>query len=293
MVELLRRQDRWASTPPPSEAQVRQLLDHPPVTLREAMGLLNYGPVAHYFAYRWSDPTFLSGLALLNLHEHTNVLEVACGIGHFCREFTLRGIPVTGVDVVYSKLWLAKHYVAPDAAYVCLDAGEPLPFPDQHFSTAFCHDAFYFLPQKAQLAREMRRVAKIVLIGHTHNAGAENYSSGAPLTPAEYAALFPGSCVYDDAELTQALLEDRPPLSSPPGAALALAPPSTGWTSLFTDPPPGAALTPNPLLVNGEVIFPSERYRAEYGTSMGYLRPVSSRAAQVRSRALVSLPERW
>ena len=293
MIELLRRQDRWARTPPPSETQVRQLLDHPPGTLREAMELLNYGPVADYFAYRWSDPTFLSGLALLNLHEHTNVLEVACGIGHFCREFTLRGIPVTGVDVVYSKLWLARQYVAPDANYICLDAGELLPFPDQHFSTAFCHDAFYFLPHKAQLAREMQRVAKIVLIGHTHNAAADNYSSGASLTAAEYAALFPGSCLYDDAELTQALLEDRPPRKSLPGAALALAPPSTGWTGVFTDPPAHAPLSLNPLLVNGKVVFPSERYRAEYGPLMRYLQPVSSRAAQVRRRALVSLPERW
>lgn len=64
MVDLLRKQDRWARTPPPSEQAVQQLVDTPPATLREAMQLLNYGPVADYFAYRWSDPTYLSGLAL-------------------------------------------------------------------------------------------------------------------------------------------------------------------------------------------------------------------------------------
>lgn len=291
MLALLRKQDRWARTPPPSEEAVRRLLHDPPATLREAMQLLNYGPVADYFAYRWSDPTYLSGLALLNLHEHTNVLELACGVGHYCREFTMRGIPVTGADVVYSKLWLAKKYVAPEANYVCLDAEALLPFPDKYFSTAFCHDAFYFLPNKPQVARELQRVAHTVLIGHTHNAAMDNYSSGAPLTVGEYASLFPGATVYDDLELTEALLENRAPLITGAGAAaIALAPASTGWTGIFTDPPPGAPLRPNPLLVNGQILYPSERYRAEYGGLMGYL---TSDRDPVRRRALVSLPERW
>lgn len=290
MVNLLRKQDRWARTPPPSREAVQQLVDSPPATLREAMQLLNYGPVADYFTYRWSDPTYLSGLALLNLHEHTNVLELACGVGHYCREFTMRGIPVTGVDVVYSKLWLAKHYVAPDASYVCLDAAAPLPFPDKHFSTAFCHDAFYFLPDKPHVARELQRVAYTVLIGHTHNAAMDNYSSGASLTVADYRDLFPGAVIYDDHELTQALLDNRLPRVTEPGAAIALAPPSTGWTGRFTDPPPDAPLRLNPMLVDGRIEYPSERYRSEYGPLMGYL---TSDRDPVRRRAQISMPERW
>ena len=291
MVELLRKQDAWARTPPPSVEAVQLLLKDPPATLREAMRLLEYGAVSDYFAYRWSDPTFLSGLALLNMFEHTNVLELACGIGHYCREFSLRGIPVTGADVVYSKLWLAKHYVAPEANYVCLEAGASLPFPDKHFSTAFCHDAFYFFTNKAHVARELQRVARTVIIGHTHNAAVDNYSSGAPLTVEEYEELFPGALVYDDAELTQALLENRAPQPSRSGAALAFAPASNSWTGRFTDPVLNAPLRENPLLRDGEVTFPSSRYEAEYGPLMGYLTDAS--LSLIRRRAVVSLPERW
>ena len=291
MVSLLRRQDAWARTEQASEEAVARLVAEPPETLREAMQTLNYGPVADYFAYRWSDPTFLSGLALLNLHEHTRVLELACGIGHFCRELTMRGIPVVGVDVVYSKLWLADRYVAPETEFVCLDAGAPLPFPDQYFSTAFCHDAFYFLPNKAEIARELRRVARVVLIGHTHNAAMDNFSSGAPLTVAEYQSLFPDAVMYDDAELTRALLENRPPREGGEGAALAFASAPTGWTGLFTDPLTDASLQVNPLLRNGTLCFPSERYAQEYGPLMDYV--TDSTLDARRRRALVSLPERW
>ena len=291
MVELLRRQDAWARTPKPSEEAVKRLVEDPPATLREAMRLLNYGPVADYFAYRWSDPTYLSGLALLNMYRHTNVLELACGIGHYCRELSMRGIPVTGADVVYSKLWLAKNYVAPEANFVCLDAGAPLPFPDKHFSTAFCHDAFYFLPNKQHVASELRRVAHTVLIGHTHNKALDNYSAGDPLTIGQYAELFPGTVIYNDAELTRALLQDRPPQPSRSGAALAFAPPSREWTGQFTQPLPSEPLRRNPLLVNGKVVFPSDRYREEYGPLMGYLTDPTMDA--VRRRAYVSLPERW
>ncbi len=291
MVNLLRRQDAWARTEPPSVETTERLAAAPPSTLREAMRMLNYGPVADYFAYRWSDPTYLSGLALLNLHRHTNVLELACGIGHYCRELTDRGIPVIGVDVVYSKLWLAKRYVAPNAHFVCLDAGASLPFPDSYFSTAFCHDAFYFLPNKAEIARELQRVARVVLIGHTHNAAIDNFSSGAPLTVAEYKQLFPGAVMYDDFELTQALLENRPPKEGGEGAALAFASAPTGWTGLFTDPPAATQLRPNPLLRDGALCFPSERYAKEYGPLMDYVTDCSLDAR--RRRALVSLPERW
>ena len=65
-------------------------------TLREAMDLLGLGRVGDYFAHRWSDPTYLAGLALLQQHWPGDrpVVEVACGTGHLpARALPARAAP--------------------------------------------------------------------------------------------------------------------------------------------------------------------------------------------------------
>ncbi len=163
-VTLLADQDGWASTPPPDEAARRRAVrERAALSFRAAMDLLAFGPVGTYFAHRWSDPTFLSGLALAEAHWHVpdRIVELACGAGHYLREFA-RVRPqaeVTGGDLVFAKLWLARHFVAPQARLVCFDAAQPWPLADASADLVFCHDAFYFLPSKARVAGEMLRVA--------------------------------------------------------------------------------------------------------------------------------------
>lgn len=141
------------------------------------------------------EPAHLSRLALLSAHAPAGarVFELACGTGAF-----LRVVGGAGADVVWAKLWLAKRYVAPDASLACFDtATGPWPLEDGEYDVAFCHDALYFLPEKAHVVDELRRVAKRVLIGHAHNAEAENHSAGEPLTPAGYRALLGQTTTYD------------------------------------------------------------------------------------------------
>ena len=58
----------------------------------------------------------------------------------------------------------------------------------------------------------MRRVsAGAILVGNAHNALVDNLSAGSPLAPAEYAALFHAALLYDDRELTSALVDARTP----------------------------------------------------------------------------------
>ena len=210
LVMLLADQDDWARTSPASEAARRQLVREVGETsFRGAMGLLAFGAVGTYFAHRWSDPTFLSGLALAEAHGVGRVFELACGAGHFLREFGRGGAVVAGGDVVFAKLWLARRYVAPGARLICFDAAGGWPFADGAFGTVFCHDAFYFLPNKGHVAAEMRRVAPVVLVGHAHNGLVDNLSAGSPLTPEGYAGLFGAPLLYDDRELTAALVEAR------------------------------------------------------------------------------------
>ena len=261
------------------------------------MNCLKYAAVADYFAYRWSDPTFLSGLNLLENHLPENaekVFELCCGIGHFLREFELRNIEAAGADVVFSKLWLARKFVAPNAKLVCADANFAFPFNDKFFDAAFCHDAFYFLPDKRNAAEELKRTTKkTILIGHTHNAEAENFSSGAAVSARNYAALFADEnapiCFYDDAELTRSAVENRAPKTQTveelsETAAIDLVfrsaknDKSVNRRESFLVPTAKRKLQINPLLfgddgeILGEPHYPSERYKNEYAALSGYLK---------------------
>ena len=278
------------------------------------MDRLAFGGVGTYFAHRWSDPTFLSGLALAEAHwtEPASVFELACGAGHFLREFARFCPDVTGGDVVFAKLWLARRYVAPTARLICFDAASPWPLADRSTEMLFCHDAFYFLPQKPHVAAEMRRVSSgPLLVGHAHNALVDNLSSGAPLAPADYAGLFEPARLYDDAGLTGALLGGIAPRPQPAealghAAAISVAsntPPPRAVVGGLAMPAAGTVLRRNPLYQGELIAWPSDRYQAEYGELASYpdraegpLEAVAGDPAVerlVRRRVLVDLPAQW
>ena len=337
LVLLFQDRDDWARGESPGEKDLQPLFENPNLSLREAMRCLRYGAVADYFAYRWSDPTFLSGLVLLERHLPTNakiVFELACGIGQYVREFQMRGIATVGADVVFSKLWLARNFVAPNARLMCLDANFDFPFADDFFDAAFCHDAFYFLPKKRRVADELKRTTRdAILIGHAHNADAENFSSGAAVSASEYAAMFDDPILYDDAELTGAAMEDRKPRASEitdlkNAAAIDLVCNANGGIETtenfqrksFLLPTTREKLRVNPLLLNknSEIqpspIYPSERYSDEYAPLSGYLNLSAFESETLknfqrgaannllnekklddfaRRRVLLDLPEKW
>ncbi|MBP0445878.1 methyltransferase domain-containing protein [Roseomonas sp. SSH11] len=320
LVQLLADQDDWWRGPTADEAALRALVrDRAALTLREAMAHLAWGPVGDYFAHRWSDPTFLAGLALMEAHwtAPRSSFELACGIGHYLRALLQRGVACTGADVVFAKLWVARHWVAPAAELVCLDAAlAPWPVAeDARFDLVACHDAFYFLEPKGAILARLRRLAGDagwLAIAHVHNRDWPNLSAGAAVTAEELAALFPDGRVYDDAELTRAALEQRVPQSAPPTAlmgaeafSVAAGPgllPAQAVTGRLALPPEGVALRRNPLLHEGVIAWPSERYAREYGPRATY--PAASDAPEralsgaatahwALRRELLDLPERW
>ena len=319
-VALLGDRDDWASGPGPSEADREALVaGRDRLSFREAMRLLAFGPVADYLAHRWSDPTFLSGLALADAYwpaTPPRVLEVACGPGQYLRAFAPLAASVTGIDVVWAKLWLARHFVAPGATLVCCDAAHPWPVAEGGADLVFCHDAFYFLPDKPRVAAEMARCAAPgarTLVGHAHNALADNLSSGAPLTPAGYADLFAPATLFDDAALTGAAVARSVPAVAEPealasAAAVSLAYPAGSPRAVSGRFDGGGEWRLNPLYraSGGRRVlkFPSGRYATEYGALATYPAEVAAdlldRApaevldpALLRRRVYVDLPARW
>ena len=317
LVALLTDQDAWWSGPATDLGELRELVAaRHRLTLREAMRLLRLGPVADYFAYRWSDPTFLAGLALLEAHWQApaTAFELACGIGHYLRELTRRGVACLGADVVFAKCWLAKNWVAPDADYVVFDAGGHWPTVGQTFDLVQCHDAFYFLPEPAQTARRLRNALNpdgVLAISHLHHHDYISGAKGPALTADAWARLFPKATVYDENTLLWALLEAGTPQPTIWRAdidveafsiveAIADTPrPLLGGLAM---PFPGTRLRPNPLLGGRPghdlVQWPSPRYQAEYGAGCFWANEDADLGATIirdpaRLRRLVDLPERW
>lgn len=321
-------QDDWDESPAPRPSECDAASQAS--TLRAAMELLGFGPVGDYLAYRWSDPTFVSGLGLLDAaaRDACRVFELGCGVGHFLRELRVRGIAAAGGDVVFAKLWLARRFVVPDAELVCFDAAAPFPPADASAQLCLCHDALHYLPDCEHAMAEMRRIGARVLVGHAHNAAVANLSPGAPLAVAGYAALAPDADFYDDAALARAALRGTTAAPVSPEqlddvAALAFVAPAprastpTVTRGAFSVPPPGARLRLNPLLSvePGEpaaicVRWPSRRYEQEYAALSDHLRdlPALPRSlledvchfgldARVdelaRRRVLLDLPEAW
>ncbi|WP_192912408.1 class I SAM-dependent methyltransferase [Paracraurococcus ruber] len=315
LVLLLADQDDWWRGPTATPDALRALVrGQARLSLREAMALLAWGPVADYFAHRWSDPTFLAGLALVEAHwtAPRSAFELACGIGHHLRELARRDVAVTGSDVVFAKLWVARHWVCPEATLLCLDAAQDWPALGP-FDLVACHDAFYFLEPKRKILARLRGLGGLLAISHVHNRDWPNFSAGSALTATEMAALLPDAVLYDDADLTRALADGDAPRPATPaalrsaeafaavaGPGLAPAHPVAGLLAL---PPPGTLLRRNPLYdAEGRIAWPSERYGREYGARATYPpcaaapdRAVLDAATEVaaRRRELLDLPERW
>ena len=319
LVLLLADQDEWWTGAPADAAALGTLIrDRHRLTLREAMACLAFDRVGDYFAHRWSDPTFLAGLALVEAHWRpaSAAFELACGIGHYGRELMARGVAFSGADVVFSKLWLARHWVLPPAArLLCFDAAAPWPVADGPYDLVLCNDAFYFLEPKPDILERLRALAGDggrLALSHVHNSDADNLSSGHAISAAAMAQLFPESIVYDDAELTRALAAARAPRagswnelasaeafaiedrSAPIGTARAL-------KKGFAVPVEGAALRLNPLYrPQGDghaIVWPSSRYEAEYAAAATYPRCIGRADSlgedAARRRIVVDLPERW
>ncbi len=319
LMVLLADQDDWWRGPTAAPEALRELVrDQARLSLRDAMARLSWGPVADYFAHRWSDPTFLAGLALTEAHWNApeNAFELACGIGHHLRALTSRGVRASGADVVFAKLWVALHWVAPEAELVCFDAARSWPVAGRRFDLVACHDAFYFLEPKREILARLRSLLSprgVLTVGHVHNRDWPNLSAGSAVTAGQLAELFPDAAVYDDAELTAAMVERRAPRAAPPGslagveafsvadgAGLALGRAASGGLAM---PAFGTELRRNPLYgADGRLAWPSERYAREYGPratypehAIGPERVVldASTVDRALRRELVDLPERW
>ncbi len=159
-----------------------------------------------YFLYRFGDPTFVVGHALVRAVAGTvlrgggRAVDVCGGSGHLTRSLMdLSAPPPVLADLYFAKVWLARRFTAPGCEPVCCDGNSPMPFARGVFRFAMCSDAFMYIWTKRQFVLDMLRLiddrstgarAGAVMISHTHNQCTWTPSHGQPLTPDGYRNLF-------------------------------------------------------------------------------------------------------
>jgi SAM-dependent methyltransferase len=121
------------------------------------------GPdVGDYFILRFGQPRWVAAVALLErvASGPKPVLDVACGVGHLEHYLTKRANPVDaiGVDINFYHVWIARHWIAPHADYVCCNVTEGLPFQSGTFSATMVSDAYHYFPQRDRFNSEIDRV---------------------------------------------------------------------------------------------------------------------------------------
>ena len=211
------------------EESAAWLLDRPPLTTawdlfefycsRSGSGTKD----GNYFPYRFGIPRHLVGLSFLSTIERPRrpLLDLACGFGHLTRGMSDRaaGQAVIGADHVFFCLYVAKHWIAPNAAYVCCSAETALPFETGAFSAVLCSDSFQYFAHKASCMREMQRVANgggAVMVVSTRNATVSHLYPCAPLSPQGYLDLvdrWPARVVPNTTVLRRYLQRQGPALS--------------------------------------------------------------------------------
>src|SRR5215218_3634725 len=122
----------------------------------DSCGQTSWTPTALYDRYyRWID-----------VAPDSRVLDVACGAGGPALRLARgAGCALVGIDLsaraIATATALADEQGFGDRArFVCHDATQPLPFPDQAFDAVVCVDALVGLPDRPRIFAEWARVLK-------------------------------------------------------------------------------------------------------------------------------------
>ena len=273
----------------------------------------------NYFFFRFAQPRHLATLAMLSVlpPDEAPLIDLACGYGHFLHTVTSGGQSAVGLDQNFHQLWVARHYVAPLAEFVCADAANTLPFGDNVFSAALCADAFQYFSNSSAVLDELARCTNDgpILLAGVANRLVDPAETDA-LAPNEYAELlerWQWCCLTEEAVLTSYLGQRGPDLRTS-SASEALD--TSHWLyyivakddELFCDHGPFekwphsiGKMSVNPIyVVNGdhmEFQFPSPWFEFENKRMQEYM-PLSAclqdnQSTLLAQTVLIGLPERY
>lgn len=106
----------------------------------------------------WGVPVYERILERIAVDESTQLLDVGCGAGRFCRIACDRGAQVTGLDATEEFISIARERV-PEGRFEVGEM-EDLPWPDDSFDVVTGFNSFFLAADMAGALREARRVAR-------------------------------------------------------------------------------------------------------------------------------------
>ena len=98
--------------------------------------------------------------ALRTIPRSSTVLDIPCGTGRIARHVEKLGYPVIGADISRDMICLARQR----AVNCVVDDIENIKFKDDYFDVVTCVRMMGHLPDKAKALKEMRRVAKHLVV---------------------------------------------------------------------------------------------------------------------------------
>lgn len=106
----------------------------------------------------WGIPAYERILERTGVGKGTEVLDVGCGAGRFCRLAADRGASVSGLDATAEFVAIAAERV-PEGRFETGDM-QALPWPDERFDLVTGFNSFFLADDMEAALREARRVAR-------------------------------------------------------------------------------------------------------------------------------------
>jgi len=106
----------------------------------------------------WGIPVYRHVLERVTLGRGTDLLDVGCGAGRFCRIAADRGAKVAGIDATASFIDIARERI-PDGDFRVGDM-EDLPWADDSFDVVTGFNSFFIAADMVNALREAQRVAR-------------------------------------------------------------------------------------------------------------------------------------
>jgi SAM-dependent methyltransferase len=106
----------------------------------------------------WGIPLYRQVLERLSVGSGTDLLDVGCGAGRFCRIAADRGARVWGIDAAAPLVQIARERTR--AGDFRVGDMEALPWPDDSFDVVTGFNSFFFAADLVRVLREARRVAR-------------------------------------------------------------------------------------------------------------------------------------
>lgn len=106
----------------------------------------------------WGIPLYRQVLERLNVGAGTDLLDVGCGAGRFCRIAADRGARVSGIDATAPLVEITRERTR-NGDFRVGDM-EALPWPDNSFDVVTGFNSFFFGADLVRALREARRVAR-------------------------------------------------------------------------------------------------------------------------------------